>query len=44
MLSKERVLTAFANNVPDRVPINYDANPGIDGRLKKHFCLKKSDR
>jgi hypothetical protein len=39
MQSKERVLTAFARQEPDRVPINYLANPGIDGRLKRHFGL-----
>ena len=43
MTSKERVLRAFSNQEPDRVPINYSANPGIDGRLKKHFGLKKND-
>ena len=36
MTSKERVLTALAHEEPDRVPINYSANPGIDARLKKH--------
>lgn len=44
MTSKERVLTTFANQAADRVPINYDANPGIDGRLKKHFGLKADDQ
>jgi uroporphyrinogen decarboxylase len=43
MTSKERVLTAFAHQEPDRVPINYLCNPGIDGRLKKHFRLKADD-
>ena len=43
MTSKERVLTAFANEEPDRVPINYDANGGIDARLKAHFNLKPDD-
>lgn len=43
MTSKERVLTAFANQEADRVPINYLYNPGIDGRLKKHFGLKPDD-
>jgi len=43
MRSKERVLTAFANQRPDCIPINYRANPGIDGRLKKHFGLKPED-
>ena len=43
MTSKERVLTAFASQEPDRVPVNYLFNTGIDGRLKKHFCLKPDD-
>lgn len=43
MTSKERVLTAFNNQVPDRVPINYLANPGIDSRLKKYFKLPAED-
>ncbi len=44
MTSKERVLTAFARQEPDRVPVNYSANPGIDGRLKAHFGLAADDR
>jgi uroporphyrinogen decarboxylase len=43
MTPKERVLTAFARQEPDRVPINYMANPGIDGRLKAHFGLDDDD-
>lgn len=43
MTSKERVLMTFANQEPDRVPINYNANPGIDRRLKGHFGLKPDD-
>jgi len=43
MTSKERVLAAFARQEPDRVPINYLANPGIDGRLKEHFGLDPGD-
>ena len=43
MRSKERVLRAFARQEPDRVPINYMANAGIDGRLKTHFGLKPDD-
>jgi uroporphyrinogen decarboxylase len=43
MTSKERVLTAFAHREPDRVPINYMANPGIDARLKQHFGLAADD-
>jgi uroporphyrinogen decarboxylase len=41
--SKERVLTAFASAEPDRVPLDYSANPGIDGRLKEHFSLGVDD-
>ena len=43
MRSKERVLTTFARQVPDRVPVNYHANPGIDARLKQHFRLQAND-
>ena len=43
MTSKERVLTAFSNQQPDRVPIDYSANPGIDGRLKRHYGLAADD-
>lgn len=43
MKSKERVLTAFANEEPDRVPINYFANEGIDRRVKEHFGLQPDD-
>ncbi len=43
MISKERVKRAFANAEPDRVPINYSSNPGIDKRLKDHFHLKQND-
>lgn len=39
MSSKDRVLTTFANQKADRVPINYNANPGIDRRLKAHYGL-----
>lgn len=41
--SKQRVLTAFARREPDRVPINYLSNPGIDRRLKNHFGLAVDD-
>ncbi len=43
MTSKERVLTAFSNQEPDRVPVNYSANRGIDARLKEHFGLRADD-
>lgn len=37
MTSKERVLTAFARQTPDRVPVNYYGNADIDRRLREHF-------
>lgn len=43
MSSKERFLRAFNYEKPDRVPIDYGANPGIDARLKAYFNLKKDD-
>ena len=43
MTSKERVLIALASQEPDRVPINYSANAGIDGRLKNRFGLAHDD-
>jgi uroporphyrinogen decarboxylase len=43
MTSKERALTAFARQAPDRVPVDYLSNPGIDGRLKDHFGLSHDD-
>ncbi len=43
MNSKERILTTFANQEPDRVPVNYLANAGIDRRLKAHFGLNPDD-
>ena len=43
MTSKQRVRSALARRQPDRVPINYGANPGIDRRLKEHFGLAPDD-
>lgn len=43
MTSKERVKRAFAHETPDRVPIDYLANPGIDARLKAHYRLSSDD-
>ena len=43
MRSKERVLTAFAHQEPDRVPIDYLYNPAIDARLKKHYKIAAND-
>lgn len=43
MSSRERVRAAFASQTPDRVPVNYLTNAGIDRRLKDHFGLKPDD-
>ena len=43
MIPKERVLTTFARQQADRVPMNYLANPGIDARLKKHYGFGPND-
>jgi hypothetical protein len=43
MTSKERVLATLGRQIPDRVPVNYEANPGIDDRLKAHFGLAADD-
>lgn len=43
MTSRERALTAFARQAPDRVPINYMSNPDIDRRLKAHYGLRADD-
>ena len=43
MNSRERVLTAIHHETPDRVPVNYMANPDIDRRLKNHFKLAADD-
>jgi len=43
MSARERVLTALANQEPDRVPIDYAANAGIARRLKAHFGLNPAD-
>jgi uroporphyrinogen decarboxylase len=43
MTSRDRVLRAFAHEEPDRVPIDYFANPGIDARLKSYHGLAPDD-
>lgn len=43
MTSRERVKAFFARQAPDRVPISYKANAGIDAKLKAHFGLKPDD-
>jgi uroporphyrinogen decarboxylase len=41
--SKERVLITLDKGIPDRVPINYSSNPGIDHRFKTLLNLKPDD-
>lgn len=43
LTSKERVLMAFAHQEPDRAPVDYLCNPGIDLRLKEHYGLQQND-
>ena len=43
MTPRERVLCAFAKVPADRVPVDYQANPGVDQRLKQHFGLSPAD-
>ena len=43
MTARERVRAFFDRRIPDRVPINYIGNPGIDLRLKEHFGLAAND-
>jgi hypothetical protein len=43
MTGKQRVAATIAHEKPDRVPVDYEANPEIDVALKKHFGLDASD-
>jgi len=43
MTSKERIRNTFERERTDRVPIDYSANPAIDGKLKQHFGLRSDD-
>lgn len=43
MTSKARVQTVLARGIPDRIPMDYITNAGIDWRLKDHFGLKPDD-
>ncbi len=43
MTSRERVLCALAHEEPDRVPINYLANPEITTGLWQHYGLAAGD-
>lgn len=44
MTSKKRVLTAFAHQTPDRVPINYMANPEINRKVAAALGCAPDDR
>jgi uroporphyrinogen-III decarboxylase len=43
MTSKERVMTTFSHQEPDRVPIGYSANGGIDRRLSEALGVRKGE-
>lgn len=43
MTSKERVRAVLHREKPDRVPINYHSNPGIDARLKAALGISADD-
>ncbi len=43
MKPKERVLTAFHHEIPDRIPVNYLSNPAIDRRLKSYYGIAHHD-
>ncbi|MBN1809085.1 MAG: hypothetical protein JW909_08445 [Planctomycetes bacterium] len=43
MTSRERVNLAFHHQEPDRVPLNYIANPGIDSRLRKFLGVSDAE-
>jgi uroporphyrinogen decarboxylase len=43
MDSKERAMLALTHQIPDRVPVDYLYNSGIDRRLKAHFGLQPDD-
>jgi hypothetical protein len=44
MTSKERVLAAIAHQEPDRVPVDYVANPEIHEGLKAYYGLAQDDQ
>jgi uroporphyrinogen decarboxylase len=43
MSSKERVRRVIRREKPDRVPVNYFSNPGINARLMQYLGLEKDD-
>ncbi len=44
MTSKQRVLTAFDHETPDRVPIDYDRNMGINRKVANALGVDENDR
>jgi uroporphyrinogen decarboxylase len=43
MTGRNRGQTVFEFGVPDRVPVNFMTNPGLQSRLEKHFHLPPGD-
>lgn len=43
MTPRERVKAVFARAEPDRIPIDYYSNPGLEARLLDHFKLGPDD-
>ena len=43
MTSEKRVMSAYAHQEPDRVPLDYSANVEIDAALKRYFGLPAED-
>jgi uroporphyrinogen decarboxylase len=43
MTSRERVMRVLRRQEPDRVPVGYSGNAGINARLMKHFGLPEND-
>lgn len=41
--SRRRVMSAFHHEQPDRVPLHYFDNPGLNQRMKSHFGLSSTD-
>lgn len=43
MAPRERVMRTFDREIPDRVPVNYFGNAGINARMMAHFGLSDGD-
>jgi uroporphyrinogen decarboxylase len=43
LTSRERVIRTLNYEIPDRIPVDYMYNPGIDRQLKAHFGLQATD-